>query len=135
MENEPRPEHLESFIIHKFGQKDRNEVRKIQRAWAQIHRESRELIKRGGIDGRSYRQWVIERVQEIKLPYFVEMPFDHPEPVITHVPIEENMRLQEIIRKMEEERLELQSSNSRISLKAENLEANLKEVKEELAGR
>ena len=78
---------------------------------------------------------MIERVQEVKRPYFVEVPFDHPEPAITHVPIEESMRLQEIIRKMKEERLELQSSNSRIFLRAENLEANLKEVKEELAGR
>ena len=65
----------------------------------------------------------------------MEVPFNHPEPVVTHVPIEESMRLQEIIRKMEEERLELQSVNSSISYKAERLEADLQEVREELAGR
>ena len=36
---------------------------------------------------------------------------------------------------MEEERLELQSVNSSISYKAERLEADLQEVREELAGR
>ena len=65
----------------------------------------------------------------------MEVPFNHPEPVVTHVPIEESMRLQEIIRKMEEERLELQSVKSSISYKAERLEADLQEVREELAGR
>ena len=65
----PAKELLDPFV---FFYKDGNYIemiRKIQNAWKKVTRKGRELGVRSYAARATYRQWVKDRVQEVKLPF------------------------------------------------------------------
>jgi hypothetical protein len=85
MEIEPDGHLLEEFILRE-GAEDHALLRRIRRAWGQIHKKP--LSKKNCIAKPFYTKWVRERVEIIKLPFTMVARPPSPEP-ITIVPIEE----------------------------------------------
>ncbi|KAI5396525.1 hypothetical protein KIW84_062661 [Lathyrus oleraceus] len=54
---------------------------RVKRPWTQIHRQGKELGKRDRRAKEPYRQWMVQRAKEVKLPYSVDVLIPPPEPV------------------------------------------------------
>ncbi|KAI5442009.1 hypothetical protein KIW84_011177 [Lathyrus oleraceus] len=63
-----------------LGVENLNLLQTIKQARTQVHRKGKELGKRDYQAKESYRQWVLQRVKEIKLPYNVDVQVPPPEP-------------------------------------------------------
>ncbi|GAU47269.1 hypothetical protein TSUD_280920 [Trifolium subterraneum] len=107
MEDKPSDKSLEGFFL-KEGAEDTILLRKIRRAWSQVHKKK--MGKKNCVAKAPYTQWVRERVKIIKLPFVVKDPVEPlpPEPITT-VPIEVAEGLRNQIAKLQFENEELQS--------------------------
>jgi muconolactone delta-isomerase len=102
MEDEPDDRLLEGFILKK-GMENPALLRKIRRAWGQVHKKK--LEKKNCVAKPLYTRWVKERVKVMKLPFDVMTPVGPPSPEpITTIPIEEAQEMRASI-------MELQKSN------------------------
>ncbi|XP_050915382.1 uncharacterized protein LOC127130411 [Lathyrus oleraceus] len=79
MENELKAELLKDVFLPGLGEENPNLLQKIKQAWTQIHRKGKELGKRDCRAKESYRQWVVQRVKEVKLPYNIDVQVPPPE--------------------------------------------------------
>ncbi|CAJ2635603.1 uncharacterized protein LOC123923460 [Trifolium pratense] len=127
MEDKPNDRLLEGFVLKK-GIEDPALLRKIQRAWGQIHRKKPE--KKNCLAKPPYTQWVKERVKVIKLPFAMIAHDRPPSPeLVTTVPIEEakemKANIMELQRKNEEwESKYLQASGEVARLKRDRKHQN-----------
>src|ERR1043165_7579825 len=132
MDTAPKEEFLREFILLDFGRDDPGLLKQIQKAWTQVHKKGAELRKRGNGDGEPYESWILRRVMEVKLPFTVEVPFDVPEPEVTHVPIEEFNRLQLTITDMQAEEGRQQAALTRVTRERDDVMQILRERDDEL---
>lgn len=68
MENEPMSESLKDFILSGLGIENPTLLQKLKQAWTQIHHKGKELGKHDCRAKDPYRQWVVQRAKEVKLP-------------------------------------------------------------------
>lgn len=132
METAPREEFLREFILLDFGREDPDLLKQMQKTWTQVQKKGVELRKRGNGDGEPYESWILRRVMEVKLPFTVEVPFDVPEPELTHVPIEEFNKLKLTITEMQVEEGRQQAILTRVARERDDLMQSLKERDDEL---
>ncbi|PNX96378.1 ribulose bisphosphate carboxylase small chain 3A [Trifolium pratense] len=85
MKGKPDDHLLKEFIL-KEGEEDPALLRRIRRAWNQVHKKA--LCKKNCIANPLYTQWVRERVAINQLPFDMVVKPSSPEP-ITVVPVEE----------------------------------------------
>ena len=69
---------------------------------------------------------------EVKFPFTVEVPFDVPEPELTHVPIEEFNKVKLTITEMKDEEGRQQAILTRVARERDDLMQILKERDDEL---
>ncbi|KAI5437517.1 hypothetical protein KIW84_023582 [Lathyrus oleraceus] len=62
---------LEKMVLHGMGAGNPALLHKIFWAWEKIHIEGTELGKKNYIAKEPYRQWVLERVKFVKLPFSI----------------------------------------------------------------
>lgn len=117
------------FIDEPFRSRDRNSdlLLKIKKALTQIYRKGKEHGKRDCREKEPYRQWVMERVKEVKLPFNVEIIVPPPEPEPTQASKEEVGALRAMIAQLIKENEELRSKlhtmdkkNARLGRKRED---------------
>lgn len=72
-----------------------------------IHRKGKELDKRDCRTKEPYHQWMIKRVEEVKLPFSVEVSISPPESEPNHVSKEEVDELRATITRLTKENEEL----------------------------
>ncbi|KAI5391068.1 hypothetical protein KIW84_076073 [Lathyrus oleraceus] len=74
-----------------------------------IHRKGKELGKRDCRAKESYRQWVVQRAKEVKIPHSVDVPIPPPEPEPVHASKKEVDALKAIIAQFTKENEDLRS--------------------------
>ncbi|KAK2444227.1 hypothetical protein QL285_015269 [Trifolium repens] len=84
-------------------------LQKVIRAWGRINKRGSEWKSRVGASKETYRQWVKERVQKVKLPFIVKAPIlpKSPEPI--PISIEEADELKATIAQLNKEKEALQA--------------------------
>jgi predicted RNase H-like nuclease (RuvC/YqgF family) len=120
MEDIPDNHLLEEFIL-KEGVEDLALLRRIRRAWSQVHKKT--PCKKNCIAKPLYTQWVRERVAVNQLPFEMVAKPSSPEP-ITVVPIEEAEELRAKV-------AELQKKNEEWESKYLQAEGEIKRLKRE----
>lgn len=71
MDSPPNDKFLEPFILHDISPSNLF-VKKFRKIWVKIIRKGQELRKKNVISREPYTQWVMERVQVIKLPFIFD---------------------------------------------------------------
>src|ERR1044072_3548383 len=104
LEPEPNDAVLEELLLEDFGKENPQLLRQIRSAWTRIHRKGKELGKRDCVAKEPYKQWVIGRVKEVKLPYAPVVSVKAPELEATHVHVEEFKKLKFTITEMRDEK-------------------------------
>src|ERR1044072_4151902 len=132
LETEPNDAVLEELLLEDFGKEIPQLLRQIRSAWTRIHRKGRELGKRDCVAKEPYKQWVMGRVKEVKLPYALVVPVTVQELEITHVPIEEFKKLKLTITEMRAEEGRQQAILTRVARERDDLMQSLKERDDEL---
>ncbi|GAU10214.1 hypothetical protein TSUD_422520, partial [Trifolium subterraneum] len=122
MEDKPDNSLLEEFIL-KEGEENPALLRKIRRAWGQIHKKP--WAKKNCIAKPLYTQWVRERVEANRLPFDMVVRPLSPEP-ITMVPIEEAEELKAKISELQQKNEERESKYLQVEGKRARLERDLK---------
>lgn len=107
MEGQQEDKLIEGCILHDMRPEDPVMLWRIIRAWGRVLQKGKELGKINFITKEPYCQWVKERVQEIKLPFSVEIPIQPRTPETMHVPLEEANEINTIISRLEKENKEL----------------------------
>ncbi|KAI5389883.1 hypothetical protein KIW84_075261 [Lathyrus oleraceus] len=74
-----------------------------------IHRKGRELGKRHCRAKEPYRQWMVQRAKEVKMPYSVDVPIPSPEPEPVHASKEEVDALKATMAQLTKENEDLRS--------------------------
>jgi len=79
----PEDKSLEGIVLHDKGTKDPVMLQKIIRAWGNINKKGIDCKRKAGTSKETYRPWVKERVQEVKLPFIIKAPIQprFPEPI------------------------------------------------------
>lgn len=92
---------FEAFILHDMGAENPIMLKRIRRAWGRVNRKGKEFGWSNYEAKEPYFQWVKEEVQEIKLPFNIEIlvPAYVPEP--TYVLIKEDEELKITISRLE----------------------------------
>jgi hypothetical protein len=132
LETEPNDAVLEELLLEDFGRENPQLLRQIRSAWTRIHRKGRELGKRDCVAKEPYKQWVMGRVKEVKLPYAPVVSVKAPELEATHVPIEEFNKLKLTITEMRAEEGRQQAILTRVARERDDLMQSLKERDDEL---
>ena len=131
LETEPNDAVLEELLLEDFGKENPQLLRQIRSAWTRIHRKGRELGKRDCVAKEPYKQWVMGRVKEVKLPYAPVVSVKAPELEATHVPIEEFNKLKLTITEMQAEEGRQQAILTRVTREKDDLMQSLKERDDE----
>ncbi|XP_027337271.1 uncharacterized protein LOC113850964 [Abrus precatorius] len=124
----PAKELLIPFIVYYEDGNFTELIRKARNAWARVVRKGKELGVRRCVAKASYRQWVKERIQEIKLPFkdpgtFQKSESSNPEPFENEEVKELKVRLAKMIEKNVRVERELRESRQTCTiLKRENSE-------------
>ncbi|PNX76871.1 hypothetical protein L195_g032830 [Trifolium pratense] len=130
MEDKPDESLLKGFILEE-GVEDPALLRKIRRAWGQIHR--RKAGRKNCIAKPLYTQWVKERVKEIKLPFVMITSVRPPSPEpITTITIEEADELKAKIAELQDQNEELQSKHLQAIRENVRLKIDLKDKEKSL---
>ncbi|WJX29868.1 hypothetical protein P8452_18467 [Trifolium repens] len=103
------------FIVHGINNKDIEEHRRIRAAWKKITHKGSELGKRSTDAHDRYRQWVKNRVCEIKLPFRGSPSIEQEIPEPTPGTNEEVGEFETTLLKLEEEKRELQDKLEKVS--------------------
>ncbi|GAU10113.1 hypothetical protein TSUD_419980, partial [Trifolium subterraneum] len=122
MEDKPDNSLLEEFIL-KEGEENPALLRKIRRAWGQIHKKP--WTKKNCIAKPLYTQWVRDRVEANRLPFDMVVRPLSPEP-ITMVPIEEAEELKAKISELQKKNEEWESKYLQVEGRRARLERDLK---------
>ncbi|CAK8561578.1 unnamed protein product [Lathyrus sativus] len=95
MLGKPEDKELEEMILHERGAKDPSLLCQIVRSWQKVHTKGSDLRRRDGVTRMPFRQWVLERVKIVKLPFSIEAPpkLTTPQPVPVSVEEVEEMRV------------------------------------------
>jgi hypothetical protein len=93
-----------------MGTNDPVMLQKVIRAWGTINKKGSDWKSRVGASKETYRQWVKERVQEVKLPFIVKTPIPPKSPEPIPISIEEADELKATIAQLNKEKEELQAS-------------------------
>ncbi|WJX77329.1 hypothetical protein P8452_60649 [Trifolium repens] len=110
MWEKPDEKSLECLVIDDMGAQDPVMLQKVIRAWGRINKRGSEWKSRVGASKETYRQWVKERVQKVKLPFIVEAPIPPKSPEPIPISIEEADELKATIAQLNKEKEELQAS-------------------------
>ncbi|XP_050916343.1 uncharacterized protein LOC127131465 [Lathyrus oleraceus] len=97
LEDEPKRESLKDFILPGMGMENPDLLRKIKKSWSQIHKKGKELGKRDCRAKEPYQQWVIKRVEEVKLPFSIKVLITPLKLDPTHFPKEKVDKLRDTI--------------------------------------
>lgn len=113
------------MIFHDTGVGNPTLLHKIIQAWKKVHTKGTELGKKNCVAKEPYRQWVIERVQEVNFPFTIELPTlpTSPEPI--PISIEEVDKLKPTILRLEKEKEGLQANLNWVSHERNKLRFNL----------
>ncbi|GAU52021.1 hypothetical protein TSUD_418380, partial [Trifolium subterraneum] len=122
MEDKPDNSLLKEFIL-KEGEENPALLRKIRRAWGQIHKKP--WTKKNCIAKPLYTQWVRDRVEANRLPFDMVVRPLSPEP-ITMVPIEEAEELKAKISELQKKNEDWESKYLQVEGKRARLERDLK---------
>ncbi|GAU10301.1 hypothetical protein TSUD_420410, partial [Trifolium subterraneum] len=122
MEDKPDNNLLDEFIL-KEGEENPALLRKIRRAWGQIHKKP--WTKKNCIAKPLYTQWVRERVEANRLPFDMVVRPLSPEP-ITMVPIEEAEEMKAKISELQKKNEDWESKYLQVEGKRARLERDLK---------
>lgn len=116
MIGKPKEGLLKSFVLHE-GENDMGMLKRIRQVWGRVHKKAMsELGRKNYITREPYRQWVMEKVPDIKLPSPIEPYVCLRTPKIMYVPTREVEKLKENISRLEQENGELRLSLDRVTL-------------------
>ncbi|GAU51436.1 hypothetical protein TSUD_413360 [Trifolium subterraneum] len=100
---------LEGLVLHNMGVDDPTMLQKIIRAWGKINKGSG-WKRKGSAGEETYRRWVKERVQVVKLPFIIKAPIPPRPSGPIPISIEEADQLKATIAQLNKEKEELQAS-------------------------
>ncbi|WJX19815.1 hypothetical protein P8452_09449 [Trifolium repens] len=110
MWEKPGEKTLECIVIDNMDAQDRVMLQKVIQAWGRINKKGSGWKSRVGDSKETYRQWVKERVQKVKLPFIVKAPIPPKSPEPIPISIEEADELKATIAQLNKEKEELQAS-------------------------
>ena len=110
MWEKPEERSLECLVLHDMGTKDPVMLQKIIRAWGNINKKGIDCKRKAGASEETYRPWVKERVQEVKLPFIVKTPIPPRSPEPIPISIEEADDLKATIAQLNKEKEEMQAT-------------------------
>src|SRR4030042_2165491 len=111
------------MLLPDMGANDPALLRRIIQAWDDVKRVNK-LKRKGGPGGETYSQWILKRVQQVKLPFLVKAPAVPLPSVPAPVSIEEADELKATIARLQKEKEDVEADLLKVNRENFKLKQN-----------